>query len=139
MHIENTFIGDGYVSEPEFKDVGSGENTFRKASFRISLSNQGAKKNEETGYYDTSWVPVTALGKTAEIFEEQYSKGSRVKVMGEIKVDSWKNEEGENRSFIHVKADRLKAYQTGKALAAAASSSSSTDDFEDDDEEMPPF
>lgn len=137
MQLRNQVYARGKAVGMEFETVGSGDKTFRKASFRLPLPNTGAKKND-AGYYESSWVGVEALGKTAEILEESFSEGSEVEVLGEIKVDSWEKD-GERKSKTYIKANRASSLRGSSSASASGGSSESEDEFALADDELPPF
>lgn len=51
----------------------------------------------------TNFVPFTLMGKTAENFEKIVSKGDLISIENaELKVDRYKNKEGENRTRTYA-------------------------------------
>lgn len=53
------------------------------------------------------FVDVTVWGKQAEACGTYLEKGAPVLVEGRLQFDQWKNEAGENRSRLRVRADRV--------------------------------
>lgn len=134
MQLRNQVYARGRAAGMEFGTVGSGDNAFLKASFRLPLPNTGAKKND-SGFYDSSWVSVEALGKTAEFLQESYSDGAEVEVMGEIKVDQWEKD-GERKSKTYIKAHRAQAM---RGTVSGSNTTSTEDELALADDELPPF
>ena len=53
------------------------------------------------------FVDVVVWGRQAETCSQYLSKGSQVFVEGKLQLDQWENKEGEKRSKIKVRADRV--------------------------------
>lgn len=73
---------------------------------KITLAVQEDRKNNE-GKYDTSFIDVTAWGKTAEFIANHSGKGLRLSVQGRLKQERWTDKEGSNRSKIAVTAEKV--------------------------------
>lgn len=50
----------------------------------------------------TEWYDIVSWGKQAEILYEYLSKGSRVQVRGDFKMETWKSKDGEAKGKIVV-------------------------------------
>lgn len=55
----------------------------------------------------TTFVEIEAWGRTAEICNEYLTKGREIAVQGKLQLDRWQTQEGENRSRLKVRADRV--------------------------------
>lgn len=55
----------------------------------------------------THFIRVEAWGKTAELLNQYCSKGSKIGVEGSLKVDKFKDKEGNNREVTKVNASRV--------------------------------
>ena len=55
----------------------------------------------------TCFVDVVAWGRQAETASEYLHKGSPVFVEGRLQLDQWENQQGEKRSKLRVRADRV--------------------------------
>lgn len=56
----------------------------------------------------TTWVTVTAWGKTAETASNYLSKGSEVGISGKLVIEEWTDKQsGQKRSKLKVVCDRL--------------------------------
>ena len=53
------------------------------------------------------YVEITTFGKLSETVDKYLSKGSSVLVEGRLETDAWETEQGEKRSRLKVKADRV--------------------------------
>jgi len=64
-------------------------------------SQDGAKQEK------TTFVDVTVWRRTAEVVCQYLSKGSPIFLEGYLELDSWKTEDGQNRSKLRVIADNV--------------------------------
>jgi single-strand DNA-binding protein len=55
----------------------------------------------------TCFVDVVVWGRQAETTGEYLSKGSPLLIEGRLQLDQWENQQGEKRSKLRVKADRV--------------------------------
>ena len=55
----------------------------------------------------TCFVDVVVWQRQAETCSQYLSKGSPVMLEGRLQLDSWKTKEGESRSKLRVRADRV--------------------------------
>ncbi len=55
----------------------------------------------------TCFVDVVVWGRQAETSAEYLQKGSQVFVEGSLQLDQWENKQGEKRSKLRVRADRV--------------------------------
>lgn len=79
------------------------------------------QKKEETTYVD-----ITAFGKTAELVNEYCTKGSGVLVSGQIRQDSWEDKTtGQKRSKLFVMADSIQFLDNKRSGASAPASEAS--------------
>ena len=64
-------------------------------------------KNSGTKREETLFIRVTAWAKTAEFCNQYMRKGKGIFVEGRLKLDTWKDKDGNNRERISVNADRI--------------------------------
>ena len=50
----------------------------------------------------TDWHKIKVYGKSAENHKEYLSKGSHVGVTGELRCDTWTDDDGNNRKAVYV-------------------------------------
>lgn len=104
VHITGRLAGT-----PELKTAGNGGSAYTR--FRIAL---------ETGWGErkkTSFVSVTAWGKTAEFVAKYFDKGSAIYVQGSLEENTWEKD-GTKQSVIRVIAERVQ-FAESKADADA--------------------
>ena len=95
--------------DPELRYVPSGTAVvnFNLATNRFYATSRGEKKQE------TCYVRVIVWGKVAETCGEYLSKGSPVFVEGRLQYRSWDTANGEKRSTLEVRAERVQCLGRG--------------------------
>ena len=74
----------------------------------------------------TCFVDVVVWGRQAETSSEYLQKGSPVFVEGRLQLDQWESQEGEKRSKLRVRADRVQFLGTsGKSTEFSAAPAAS--------------
>lgn len=54
-----------------------------------------------------TYVDVVAWGRQAEVCQQYLHKGSPVLIEGRLQLDQWESKEGEKRSKLRIRADRI--------------------------------
>lgn len=91
------------TKDPEVRYIPSGT-----AVADLSLAVNESYKNKAGEQVDsTCFVDVIAWARQAEICGEYLSKGSPILVEGRLQLDKWQNKEGETRSKLRVRAERI--------------------------------
>ncbi len=81
-----------------------------------SFKNKAGETIEQVCYVD-----VVVWGRQAETASEYLHKGSPVFVEGRLQLDQWENQQGEKRSKLRIRADRVQFLGTpGKDTEYAA-------------------
>lgn len=106
--------------------------------------NRSFKKGAEY-VKETSFIDLTAFGSAAEQLE-QFKKGDKVKIEGEIRQENWNDKTtGEKRSKLSITMWKIEPVQIPARRESTASPAKPPKDqgdgFKDDtfDEESPPF
>ena len=95
--------------DPELKYIpGSGTPV---AKFSIAVDRDYYKKD---GTKDTDFIPIEIMGKPAEFCANYLTKGRLVSVVGSMRVDQYKTQEGENRTFTKVSAKSVNVLDSAK-------------------------
>lgn len=94
----------------------------------------------------TVFVDVEVWARQAETCAEYLGKGSPVFVEGRLKLDQWENPQGEKRSKLRVRADRVqflgsprRSADTADAPAGSRAPSQAPDRGHPEDEDDIPF
>ena len=69
--------------------------------------NRKWKDKEGGDKEEVLFVDCEAFGKTAEVVNQYCKKGSPIHVQGRLKLDQWKDKEGQNRSKIKIVVDQV--------------------------------
>ena len=106
----NKLITTGRLTrDPEVKAIG--ENNM-VAKFTVAVNRNYKDKD---GNRPADFIPCEAFGKTAEFISNYVTKGRLVEVDGEMRVDQYQNEEGENRTFTKCHVNSLNVLDSAKS------------------------
>lgn len=89
-----------FGADPEIRETNGGE--YKYARFPLSLYRRSTNRDVRGNF-----IQCEAWNRTGEIVMEMGKKGSRAIVEGELRVDLWKNEQGETRSRTYVRVSRI--------------------------------
>lgn len=91
------------TKDPEFKQLGNGQ------VCRLSIASNRSFKNRQTGMLvqEVCYVDVDVWGAQAETCRQYLAKGRAVLVEGRLKLDTWQDAQGANRSKHSIAADRV--------------------------------
>ncbi len=76
------------------------------ADLGMAINEKYKNKNGEMQEIVT-YVDVVAWGRQAEVCQQYLHKGSPVLIEGRLQLDQWESKEGEKRSKLRVRADRI--------------------------------
>ena len=103
--------------------------------------NESFKNKAGETVEQTCFVDVVVWGRQAETSAEYLHKGSPVFVEGRLQLDQWESQQGEKRSKLRVRADRVqflgspaKGSELSPAPAATAPQAAPQPPVEDDDD-----
>lgn len=103
-NLNKVFLAGNLTRDPEVRYIPSGTavSDLRLAvneSYRDGASNERKER--------TLFVDVVVWARQAETAAEYLSKGSPVLVEGRLQMDEWESPQGEKRSKLRVRADRI--------------------------------
>ena len=98
--------------DPEIRYVQNGDPV---ANFDLAVNRGKRDDGEEIPAF---FFSVEAWGKLAEIVQEYFKKGAPVVLQGGLIVNSWKNDAGENRHKVKIRAHYLRL-QSGQPHVAS--------------------
>ncbi|TGN18868.1 single-stranded DNA-binding protein [Leptospira idonii] len=111
-------ILDGNLTQdPDQKKTGTGKSV---TGFTVAVNHNTNPQGEEKGADDVSFFEVEAWEKLGENCFEYLKKGSKVTVMGNLKQNRWKTNEGESRSKVKVIATTVRFDSQRRREAKAA-------------------
>jgi single-strand DNA-binding protein len=90
--------------DPELRQLPSGQNVCR-----LSIASNRQFKNRQSGQMiqEVCYIDVDVWGAQAESTNQYLKKGRPVLIEGRLKLDSWKDAEGQSRSKHSIVADRV--------------------------------
>jgi len=90
--------------DPELKQLTSGQSVCR-----LGLASNRQFKNKQSGsmVQEVCYVDIDVWGAQAESCNQYLQKGSAVLVEGRLKLDTWEDPQGQNRSKHSIVADRV--------------------------------
>lgn len=105
MNNINCLIVEGNITRtPEFKTTAHG---FPVCRLPIAVNHYYKKANTDEYVDEVSYFDVETFGKLAEICAKFSQKGRGVSVVGRIKQNRWKTEEGKPQSRITIVAEKV--------------------------------
>jgi len=102
-NLNKVFLIGRLVADPQLSHTSSGTPFTR---FRIAVNNPYRDRNGNW-QDETLFIDVVLWGDAADRAVSRFNKGTRVLVEGKLRQSSWETEEGEKRSRIEVRADRV--------------------------------
>lgn len=110
--------------DPEHRQLPSGQ-----AVCRLSIATNRQFKNRQTGsmVQEVCYIDIDVWGAQAESCRQFLQKGRSVLVEGRLKLDSWQDQAGAQRSKHSIVADRVVFLQAGKDADAGS------DDMQDEE------
>lgn len=74
---------------------------------KVSIAVNRSRKQGEQWVDEASFFNITIWGKTAENLKQYLKKGQLIAVLGFLKQDRWKDQQGNNRSSISIVAEQV--------------------------------
>ena len=94
--------------------------------------NESFKNKAGETVEQTCFVDVVVWGRQAETASEYLTKGSPAFIEGRLQFDQWENQEGEKRSKLRVRAERV------QFLSSGASNENNSSEFQADSGKVTP-
>lgn len=100
--------------DPEYKQLSSGQ-----AVCRLGLATNRQFRNRQSGdvSQEVCFVDVDVWGAQADSCNQYLEKGRQVLVEGRLKLDTWQDAEGNNRSKHSITAERVVFLSNGNDAA----------------------
>jgi single-strand DNA-binding protein len=93
------------TKDVELKQLSSGMSVGK-----TSIATNRKKKNPQTGKYDINevmFIELTIWGKTAEMVQRYFRRGSKILVEGFLSFDQWTDQQGNKRSKHSVTVENV--------------------------------
>ena len=102
-NLNKVFLVGNLTRDPEVKYLPSGTAV---ADLGLAVNEVYKNRDGETKE-STVFVDVAVWARQAETCGEYLSKGSPVLIEGRLQLDQWETQQGEKRSKLRVRADRV--------------------------------
>ena len=99
--------------------------------------NRKFKKQDGTFGEETTFIDCEAWGRTAETMAQYLEKGRPVFIEGRLKLDTWQDKQGQNRSKLKVVVDSFQFIDSKGGATTASSGKSGGSYAPVTDEEIP--
>jgi len=109
-NLNSVLLEGNLVRDPELNYSSKGTPV---CSFSVAC-NRYFKQDDEV-QQEVSYIDITTWSRLAEVCNEYLTKGRGVRVVGRLKQDRWTNNEGKNRSKIHIIAEHVEFKPNFKA------------------------
>ena len=109
---------------PELKELPSGD---KVAEFRLAASERYTTKSGEKAQR-TCFIDIVSWGRQAELCEQYLTKGAPALVEGRLQQDRWETQDGQPRSRMKVRADRIHFLPGKQAVAEDGAAAAPIDD-----------
>lgn len=113
-NLNKVFLIGRLTRDPELRYIPSGVavSNFSMAISRVYTVPQSGEKKEEVCF-----VRVIAWGRQAETCSQYLSKGRLVFVEGRLQYRTWETQDGQKRSTLEVRAERVQFLERIKEVA----------------------
>jgi len=101
--LNRVFMVGRLTKDPELRQTTNGTSV---ANFTIAL-NRRYKSTTGEWKDEATYVGVVAWQKLAELCKQYLAKGRAVLVEGKLQNRNWETEDGQKRSTIEIRADRI--------------------------------
>jgi single-strand DNA-binding protein len=116
--LNKVFLMGNLTRDPEVRHTPKGTAVGDLAmAINMSYRAQDGTEKEEVCYVD-----VVVWGRQAETCRDYLSKGAPVFVEGRLQLDQWEGPEGEKKSRMRVRADRVQFLSRGGGAGGGARS-----------------
>lgn len=96
-NLAHIILDGNLTSDPEIKTLNNGKSV---ATFTLAVNHDYKSTPEEPG--DVSFVDIEIWERQAVNAHEYLKKGKKATVIGELRQDRWKAQDGSNRSRMKV-------------------------------------
>jgi len=108
--LNKVILVGNLTRDPELRHIPSGA-----AVCDLGLAVSDKYKNKEGELVEsTCFTDVVAWDRQAEACQQYLTKGSPILVEGKLQFDRWENEEGQARSKLRIRANRIQFLYRGK-------------------------
>lgn len=103
-NINITIVDGNLTSNPELLRTANGKSLCK---FSIAVNNNGFANNS-TSTEEVSYFDIDVWDKIGETCNELLKKGYRAVIVGKLKQERWKSEDGTNRQKVKIVAQEVR-------------------------------
>lgn len=107
--MNNVVLLGRLTKDPEIRYVGTSQTAV--ATFNLAVERSYRSKN---GDREVDFVPVEMWDRKAELCGQYLKKGSLISIDGQLRIENYQVENGENRRIFKVRADNFNFINIGK-------------------------
>jgi len=117
-NFNKVIIIGNLTRDPEYKEQPSGQ-----ALCRLSIASNRQFRNKQTGamMQEVCYVDISVWGAQADSCNQYLQKGRPILVEGRLKLDSWKDAEGNSKQRHSIVADSVVFLGSGQRTESAES------------------
>jgi len=128
--LNKVFLIGNLTRDPEVRHTPKGT-AVGDLSMAINMSYRTAEGTEKE---EVCYVDVVVWGRQAETCKDYLTKGSPVFVEGRLQLDQWEGAEGEKKSRLRVRAERVQFLGRGSSPSGGSSRPERSASRPDDEE-----
>ena len=113
--MNRVFLAGNLTRDPELRQTGTGTAV---ADLGVAI-NDNYKNRDGEQVERVCFADVVVWGRQAETCSQYLAKGAAVLVEGSLQLDRWENAEGESRSKMKIRANRVQFIGRGHAESEA--------------------
>ena len=102
--FNRVILAGNLTRDPELRNTPSGTPV---VELRLAISETYRDRQSGESRETVCYVDVVVWNRQAELCQQYLAKGRNVLVEGRLAYDEWKNPQGETRSRLRVRADRI--------------------------------
>lgn len=121
--LNRVFLIGNLTRDPEIRHTPKGT-AVGDLAMAINMSYRTAEGAEKE---EVCYVDIVVWGRQAEICKDYLSKGSPIFVEGRLQLDQWESNQGEKRSRLRVRAERIQFLGRGSGASGGSSRGSAPD------------
>jgi len=105
--MNNTVLLGRLTTDPELRTTGTGKSV---VNINIAVDRFAVEEDKQS----VDFIPIQVWGKLAENLCKYQSKGSQIALEGTIRIDNYKDKDGNSKSKMYVLANRIEFLSTKK-------------------------
>ncbi|MDX6767289.1 MAG: single-stranded DNA-binding protein [Candidatus Methylacidiphilales bacterium] len=132
--LNRVFLIGNLTRDPEIRHTPKGT-AVGDLAMAINMSYRTAEGAEKE---EVCYVDIVVWGRQAEICKDYLSKGSPIFVEGRLQLDQWESNQGEKRSRLRVRAERIQFLGRGSGSGGASRTSGDRETASPRHDDAPP-